>query len=317
MDLKQIRYFVNVANLRSFSKAAEALHVAQSALSRHIQALERELETPLLFRTTRGVELSESGAVLLSMGETLLAQVEDIKAAVQHSKNLPSGAVTVGLPPSLSAMFAPILIQDSRSRYPEMEVRIIEGLGQFLEEWLRQGKIDLAVLTDLGNLANLAITRLSREEMVLVGAPEMIPDGREFIPLSEVTRLDLTITHGFRTVVDRLVNGTGLTLNYVEEFDSIPVIMDRIAGRPLLTILPQSFVHAESQTGRVRTLRITDPVLTRDLVIATNPRRARTAAIEAISGIIRKRISEVVIESEAPKASASRAVREEEKTAAQ
>lgn len=295
MDLKQIRYFVNVANLRSFSKAAGVLNVAQSALSRHVQALEGELQTQLLFRTTRGVEVTDTGAILLTMGEALLAQVEDIRTAVQRGKDLPIGAVSIGLPPSLSAMLAPILIDECNTHYPGIAVKIIEGLGRFLEEWLRLGKIDLAVLTDFGDPTRLAMSHLAREEMVLVAAPGTIADDRTTIPLSEVTRLDLTITHGFRTVVDRLIEGTGLRMNYVEEFDSIPVIMDRILGHPLLTILPHGFVHAEELAGRLKVIRMTDPVLTRDLMLATNPQRARTAAMQAISTVIRKRIGDVLV----------------------
>lgn len=295
MDLKQIRYFVSVANLKSFSRAAADLHIAQSALSRHIQSLEQELETQLLFRTTRGVEVTDTGTVLLTMGEALLAQVEDIRTAVQRGKTLPTGNVAVGLPPSLSAMLAPLLIEECNTNYPGVAVRIIEGLGRFLEEWLRLGKIDLAVLTDFGDPTSLAMSRLAREEMVLVATRQTIPDDRATIPLREVTELELTITHGFRTVVDRLIEGTGLQMNYVEEFDSIPIIMDRILGQPLSTILPHGFVYGEELAGRLHVLRITDPVLTRDLMLATNPRRARTSAMQAVSAVIRKRIGDVLV----------------------
>lgn len=294
MDLKQIRYFVNVANLRSFSKAADALNIAQSALSRHIKALESELKTQLLFRTTRGVELTDTGTILLARGEALLSQVEELRTAVQQGKDLPAGNVAVGLPPSLSAMLAPILIEECRMHYPGVGVRIIEGLGRFLEEWLRLGKIDLAVLTDFGDPSSLAVSRVGREEMVLVAAPGTIEDDRSTIPLSEVSRLDITITHGFRTVVDRLIGDTGLRMNYVEEFDSIPVIMDRVLGHPLFTILPRGFVHGEEAAGRLKVIHIVDPILTRDLVIATNPRRARNGAMQAVSGVIRRRIGEVL-----------------------
>ena len=84
-------------------------------------------------------------------------------------------------------------------------------------------------------------------------------------------------------------------MNYVEEFDSIPIIMDRILGQPLSTILPHGFVYGEELAGRLHVLRITDPVLTRDLMLATNPRRARTSAMQAVSAVIRKRIGDVLV----------------------
>jgi LysR family nitrogen assimilation transcriptional regulator len=294
MDLRQISYFVQVANLRSFSRAAEALNIAQSALSRHVQALEAELNCQLLFRTTRGVELTDAGTTLLTMGEALLAQAEDIKTTVQRGHEAPSGNVVVGLPPSVAAVFASRLSEEVHRAYPDITLRIIEGLGWFLEEWLRQGKIDLAVLTDFGDDTNLAMSRLAREEMVLVAGPSTWPHEQSTITLAEASQLELTTTHGFRTVVDKLIANTGIKLRYVEEFDSIPVIIERILSHPLATILPRGYMRHDEATGRLRVLRITDPGITRDLLLANNPRRARTAAMQAVGRIIRSRILDVV-----------------------
>lgn len=286
---------MQVARLRSFSRAAEALNVAQSALSRHVQALEAEFGAQLLFRTTRGVELTEAGSILLERGEALLEHAEDIKSAVQVRSDLPSGTVTVGLPPSLAAIFASRIIEECSRIHPDVTVKIIEGLGRFLEEWLRLGKLDVAILTDLGDTEAFRIARIAREEMVLVAAPSTWPHGPTTLTLAEAAALDLTITHGFRTVVDRLILPTGLVMHYAEEFDSIPLILDRILSYPLVTILPHGFVRNDEIAGKLKVCRIVEPRLTRDLLLASNPRRAHTAAMQAVGNVIRARIADVLV----------------------
>jgi LysR family nitrogen assimilation transcriptional regulator len=174
-------------------------------------------------------------------------------------------------------------------------VRIIEGLGRFLEEWLRLGKLDVAILTDLGDTEAFRIARIAREEMVLVAAPSTWPDGPATLTLKEAAALNLTITHGFRTVVDRLIQPTGLVMHYAEEYDSIPLILDRILSHPLVTILPHGFVRNDEIAGKLKVCRIVDPRLTRDLLLASNPRRAHTAAMQAVGNIIRARIADVLV----------------------
>ena len=106
MDLRQLRYFVAVAERGGFGAAASALNVAQSALSRHIRVLEEELGGALLVRGTRGVSVTESGKVLLDRGRWLLGSLDDIKAEVQTENREPSGTVRLGAPSSLAVELA-------------------------------------------------------------------------------------------------------------------------------------------------------------------------------------------------------------------
>jgi LysR family nitrogen assimilation transcriptional regulator len=140
MELRQIRYFIQVVQLGSVSKAARALNMAQPALSRHIQSLEHGLGASLLIRTTRGVVPTEAGAKLAELGTSLIGLMDNIRQQVGTSPKSVSGHVTIGMPQSVSTMLAPGLIFECQRRYPEISLRITEGLSIFLEEWLSQGK---------------------------------------------------------------------------------------------------------------------------------------------------------------------------------
>lgn len=286
MDLKQIRSFIYVANLRSFSKAARALNIAQPALSRQIQALEQDLRTRLLFRTTRGVEPTEAGLTLLTMGEQLLTSAEQLRDAVTRATDKAQGEATIGLPPSLSAILAPFLVDECRRVFPEVSLHIIEGLSIFLEEWLTLGRIDMAILTDPGERPTLNRALLAREELMLVGSAEKVEPVAEPIAAANLVGLELVITRGFRNIIDPLLAPAGVQLSYALELDSIPIIKDMLARGGYATILPFALVHKEALAGTLAVRPIHAPRLVRDLVIATNAKRPVTSAMKAVRSLL-------------------------------
>ena len=286
MDLKQIRTFIYVANLRSFSKAARALNIAQPAVSRHVQSLEEELRTQLLFRTARGVVLTEAGATLLTMGGNLLDDAERLREAVARAPEKATGQVIVGLPPSLSPILAASLIDECRRLAPDVTLHIMEGLSIFLEEWLSLGRIDMAVLTDLGEHPTINRKLLVSEEMVLVGGASTVEASPEPVSVLQIASLQLIITHGFRGLIDRLVGEAGLQLTYALELDSIGLIKEMLARGTFATILPYALVQQEAFAGKLNVRSIRNPKLVRNLVIATNSKRPVTSAMRTVRSLV-------------------------------
>jgi LysR family nitrogen assimilation transcriptional regulator len=179
-----------------------------------------------------------------------------------------------------------MVVEACRQTLPDVHLRVTEGLSVFLEEWLTLGRIDIAVLTDSGDVPRLANTPLACEEMMLVGPPDIARPGQDAIPLAQVAGMDLTITHGFRAIIDRKIESTGLKLRYVGEFDSIPILKELLFRGMCTTILPCSLIRQEGFEGALTVLRISEPSLARQLVISVNPSRPLTAAIRAVGDVI-------------------------------
>ena len=131
MDLKQLETFVQVAELGSFTRASNALGVAQPALSRQVRLLEVELRQALFERTGRGVVLTEAGKRLLAHGRVILAQVERALQDLEDQRGAASGRLVIGLPPSVSRQLTGPLVAAFRERFPKASLSVVEGLSTY------------------------------------------------------------------------------------------------------------------------------------------------------------------------------------------
>ena len=130
MEIKQLRYFVQVAELGGFTRAAIVLRVAQPALSRQVRALEVELRQPLFDRNGRGVTLTEAGKRLLAHGRGILQQVERARQDLDDQRGAVSGLLSVGLPPSVSRTLTAPLVEAFRERFAGATLTVVEGLSK-------------------------------------------------------------------------------------------------------------------------------------------------------------------------------------------
>jgi LysR family transcriptional regulator, nitrogen assimilation regulatory protein len=189
MDLRQLRYFVGVAERGGFGAAASALNVAQSALSRHIKELEYELGGALLTRTARGVAVTESGKVLLERGRWLLGVVDDIRAEVRTENREPSGTVRLGAPSSLAEIFYPPLARLVAGRFPRVQLELSEALTELASDRLLRGQLDLAMVTTPQPNDHLEYETLVLEQVFLIGPPRDPLLARGRLTINEVRRL--------------------------------------------------------------------------------------------------------------------------------
>src|SRR6195952_4397881 len=171
LDLRQLRYFVAVAERGGFAAAASALNIAQSALSRHVKELERELGGALLERGARGVTVNESGKVLRARGRWLFGAIDDIKAEVRTENREPSGTVRLGAPSSLADILYAPLAQLFVKRFPRGRLGLSEGLTEGLSERLLRGELDLAIVTAPQPNDHLDYEVLVVEQVFLIGPP--------------------------------------------------------------------------------------------------------------------------------------------------
>src|SRR5260370_803671 len=189
MDLRQLRYFVAVAERGGCSAAASTLNVAQSALSRHIKLLEHELGGALFERGARGVAVTESGKVLLTRRRWLWRTLDEIKAEIVTENRAPGGRVRLGAPSTLADNFYAPLACLFAERFPRVKLELSEGLTEEMTDRLLRGELDLAIVTAPRPNDHLDYQTLVVEQVFLIGPPHDARVNRGALTRKDFNRL--------------------------------------------------------------------------------------------------------------------------------
>ncbi len=294
MDLKQLEYFVRVAELGSFTRAAVALDVAQPALSRQVRLLEVELRQNLLVRNGRGATPTEAGKLLLEHGRGILHQVERAREELARARGGLAGRVALGLPPSVARVLTVPLTRAFRQQMPEAHLSISEGLSTAMQENLISGRLDIAVLYDAQPQAGLEIHPLIEEELLLVqarppGLPEDPPPPP--VPLREVAQLPLVIPsrpNAIRMHVESEMAAIGCRPQVVLEIDGVSAILDLVADGAGCAILSRNAVARSIKPSAFALRAIAEPPLRIPLSTAVSSLRPATLTQQATLALIRE-----------------------------
>lgn len=174
MDLRQLRYFVAVAKERNFTRASEVLHIAQPALSRQIQLLEQSLETTLLIRSSRPLQLTEAGRVFYEHALQVLARVEQVKTTMKRMTQNQRSVLSMGFVPSILYGGLPSLVRKLRQSREDLDIQLLELSSIQQIEALKTGRIDIGFGRIRSNDPGVTRTVL-REERLVAAIPSHSP----------------------------------------------------------------------------------------------------------------------------------------------
>ena len=249
MELRQLRYFVAVAEDLNFTRAARRLHIHQPPLSTQIRQLEKELGTQLFRRLSTGVELTDAGKLLLEQARIILKQVEDAALGVRRRGRGETGRVIVG---SSGAYFHPLItkvLYECKTRYPSLiivpEVEVTNP--SLLVAWLRTGRIDACLLPlPIDDSEGLAIEPLVDEDCVIV-----LPRGHALAnsasaPLVKLAKEKFVLANrGFNSAMYDSIfaacNRVGFSPKLSQEAPQIVTVIPMVAAGFGVSIVPRSF----------------------------------------------------------------------------
>lgn len=282
----------------SVSRAAAALHVAQSALSQQVSALEADLQTPLLLRSSRGVMPTEAGRQLYEHAQQMLQQAQNARAAVASCASQPAGHVAFGMPLSLVAPLALPLLRSVREAYPSVQLQILEELSGTILEWIKNGRLAIGIAFDDGNLEGLQVTPIVEERLFLVVSPRSKLARRKSVSLKEVCALDLVLPssqQGVRPPLDRALARAGLAIErLVMEVNSLTLLKQAAAEDVGATVLAWPSVAAELARGELAAVEIARPTLVRVACLCVSAAAPRTRALDAVMQQSREVVRRIV-----------------------
>lgn len=286
MDLKQLEYFVHVAELGSFTRAASFLSIAQPALSRQVRSLEVELRQSLFERNGRGVTLTEAGTRLLAHGRGILQQVERARLDLEDHRGAATGRLVLALPPSVSRTLTTPLVASFRARFPKATLSVVEGLSTYVLEWLAIGRVDCAVVYNVAPSAAIDLVPVLDEQLYLVSARDRGAGQKLIGPavtLAEVAEHELVIPslpHSIRMLLETALANEGRKARVSLEVESIPAILDLVQQGGVHAVLALNAIRASGMESRFQVRPIRKPKMTTTLWIATSAQRHRGPLID-------------------------------------
>jgi DNA-binding transcriptional LysR family regulator len=248
MDLKQLDCFIAVAEERHFTKAAQRLNLVQSGLSQTIRSLEVELGGPLFIRTTRHVDLTPAGVVLLQEAYRVVAAMRQARLAVTQVHGLARGQLRIGSIQSLAPFVdLPSSLSRFRQKHPGIDVQLLlDGALSLLNE-THEGRLDLVFTQPEDVAIGMTARMLACEDLVLVCAPSnplALAPPPAMAALCAETFIDLKADWGMRRLIDHSFTGKGLARTIAFEVNDISMLLELVAVGLGVALIPESVAMA-------------------------------------------------------------------------
>jgi LysR family transcriptional regulator, nitrogen assimilation regulatory protein len=288
MDLKQLRYFIQISESGSLTAASEILRIAQPSLSLQLKSLEDELGVPLMVRHAKGITLTELGTSFYEHAQKIIREVDHAKEVIQTKAKTPIGKVSVGLPTSACKGLTIPLVEQVSKMYPRIDLHIVEALTGSLEEWIGAGRLDVALLYDRRAFEDVAWTEMMVEDLLLIAGSAANYKMCSPVTFNELANLPLVLpsrSHIIRTLLEGLAFRTGISFQVKLESDTLTGMIELVKAG-YITILPHFAVAREIARGEVQAFEIADPVPSWRLSVVMSKRTLNPKASEAVTLVL-------------------------------
>lgn len=246
MDIRQLEYFMHVANTLNITHASMRAHVSQPALSRQIRLLEQELGAKLFTRKVRGVVLTDAGQRLVDRTRVLLASVGRIKNEIVSVADEPRGTVRLASSNSLSDILTARVVARYRQTYPLVSVHVTENTSMIVRDSIVNDHADVALFSDRESFTSLVKTPLATESLLLIAPREAGLELSKPVSAKSLTGLNLILTpfpNGLRRAVDEILVRAGKVSEPKVEVDTNSLMTSLIRNGIGYGVLPYSGVH--------------------------------------------------------------------------
>lgn len=290
MDINDLRLFLEVAELGSFTRAAAQRNTVQSHISRQITDLEKQCGSALFRRTGRGVVLTEFGTHVQQRVRGWLKDSDELFADIQQTSQVPMGEVKIGVLPSAAHPLMTHVFKRLHHDYPKIKLNIREGQGSELDALLDTGAVDMAILFRYEKPNGNEETLLSTANTYLVSSPGLSLTHSETVDFKRLEGLPLVLPRRpshWRSILDETAKSKGFGLTCKVEADSLRVQKEIIAANPHMYALLGPFtVHEELRMGKLQATKVMAPDLKRYVTLANSKQGHFTQASRIVARLI-------------------------------
>jgi len=289
MELRQLQYALQIAKEMNFSRAAEKLHIAQPSLSQQLSKLEKEIGVLLFQRNTNSVELTHAGSAFMEQAQKIIDHVEQLKREMGDISQMRKGKLIVGSLPITGSHILPLVLPVFQSRYPDIEIVLVEETTANLEALTASGQTDICLLSLPIDHTALIYQTLIEEEICLAVPPqhhltlESNPNSSpvDMSMLKDEPFILLKKGQGFRQITIDLCREAGFEPNIVFESSNIETVQSLVAAGMGIALVPRMVTRDRGIASAPTYFALAEPCPTRTLVIASRKGRYLSKAAEA------------------------------------
>jgi DNA-binding transcriptional LysR family regulator len=290
IDTLGVEAFVAIADTGSFTRAAGALHITQTALTRRIQRLESFLGVPLLERTTRSVALTRLGGDFLPQARRLLAELKGALVEMRETGNALRGDVTVACVPTVGVDYLPDVIREYSARHPRNRIRILDHSSTGVASAVLSREAEFGINMQSAAHPELVSTPLATDKLVLVCRADHPLARRRRLAWKQLEGEALILPgqqSGNRPFLDVALEQHGIALHAFYEVQRSSTAVGMVAKGVGVAVAPALAVQTDAYPG-LRVIALVDPVVSRNIVLLSRNKAHLTPAAQALYDLIRK-----------------------------
>ena len=296
VKLELYRVFKEVAEVGNITAAAQALYISQSAVSQSIKQLERDLQTRLFARNSRGVTLTAEGQMLYEYVRSAMGLLETGEEKLSQTRELQMGQLTIGASDTVTSQFLLPYLDTFHKRHPAIHIQIVSGRSHKVLGLLRSGKVDIAFASTPADDAGLRIYPCFDTHAIFVAGAEYPCDFRHVYTLEEIAAFPLILLErkaSSRLYLERFFLQNGLKLNPEIELGARSLLVDLAAIGFGVAGVTEEFVRKELDSGRLKKLKTSFEIPARSVDMCLLCDLTQSAAAERFTDFVKDSLSKL------------------------
>jgi DNA-binding transcriptional LysR family regulator len=291
IDTLGVQAFIAVADHASFQKASATLHISQTALTRRLQNLEAALGIRLVERTTRSVALTNIGRNFLPQAKRLLAELSTALTEIRETGKAQRGDVCIACIPTAGVRFLPHVIQEYATRHPDNRIKILDHLSPGVTEAVLRREAEFGINVAESHHPELTATALLQDQFVLVCRDDHPLARRKKLAWRQLEPYPLIFAAPVtanRSSLDAALGVRNLHLQCYYEVQRSSTAIGMVAEGVAAAVVPRLAIQKDAYP-RMQVVALTDPVVSRTLVLVSRKAATLSPAAQALFDLIRKR----------------------------
>ena len=295
ITLKQINYALSVQKNLHFKKAADECFVSPSTLSNAINEMEAQLGTQIFERDNKKVIVTKSGEKILRKAKEVKIQMQDIYN-LGESNSIANSSISLGIIPTVGPYFLPLILPELNKKFPNLNLKIIEGQSNQLVNKVKEGEIDMAILALPFDIKGLLALEFWEENLYLISHKDELPDNKKKIKAKNIDASDLLLLEDGHCLKRHILSACKISpkKRFAMESSSMSTLIQLVAGKMGKTLVPKLAINQVVDTipDLVKT-ELDEPGPHRELAVIIRPTYTGLKKVEELITIFKKRLSKI------------------------